>query len=53
MNGDWDGHDFRDMAAGVLGFTLAQASVIRARVLASRVGTTSGEPRDYWLNAER
>ena len=41
---DWDGHDFRDMAAGVLGFTRAQASAIRARASASSGGTSGREP---------
>jgi len=33
MQADWDGHDFRDMAAGSLAFTPAEASAIRARAL--------------------
>jgi hypothetical protein len=39
MNADWDGHDFRDMAAGGLRFTAAQANAIRAR--ASQSGGVS------------
>src|SRR5262249_10325607 len=31
MNGDWDGHDFRDMAAGVLRFTPTQANAIQTK----------------------
>jgi hypothetical protein len=35
MNADWNGHDFRDMAAGALHFTPGQASAIRSRAGAS------------------
>jgi hypothetical protein len=35
MNGDWDGRDFRDMAADSLRFAPAQATAIRARAAAS------------------
>ena len=42
MQADWDGHDFRDMAAGSLAFTPAEASAIRARAL--RTGGVAAGP---------
>ena len=42
MQADWDGHDCRDMAAGSLAFTPAEASAIRARAL--RTGGVAADP---------
>ena len=53
MHADWDGQDFREMAAGSLRFTPAQASAIRARASApdSLASATSRQPRPVPVTA--
>jgi hypothetical protein len=50
MHADWDGDELRDMAAGSLRFTPAQANAIRAKASASGAVTTHAGSEDARLS---